>query len=383
MRLSIIGPVHPYRGGIAHFTASFANAAAAENVVQVVSFSRLYPQFLYPGETDRDSSDHAIRFPAEEIIDTMNPVSWRRSAKLIVQHQPDMVIFQWWTTFLAPCFIGLRKYLRRNKIPVFFQIHNVLPHEPKIFDPWLAKQVLKRADGFIVQTEHEKQRLLAILPDAADRIRICPHPVYDSFMPIQIQKSEAQRLLDLPSDLPILLFFGFIREYKGVKILLDSLAILVDRGVRVFTVLAGEIWEDKEVYLKKVADLNLVDVVRFDNKYIPNEEVPLYFSAADLFVAPYTQGTQSGSASVALHFGVPIVSTDRIAYGLENVGPNLLISVPANNPEAFATGISDMLDRLRSGGAAEPDREEWTSWEDLAASFVDLYETVGRVSNKA
>ena len=373
MRLTIIGPVYPYRGGIAHFTASLAHAASKKNAVQVVSFSRLYPQLLYPGKTDRDPSELAIQFPASEVIDTMNPLSWRRGASFIAQHKSDMVVFQWWTTFLAPCFIGLMKHLPSDNLQIMFLIHNVLPHEPKMMDRWLAHRVLRKADGFIVQTQREKERLLTILPDVTNQIEICPHPVYDSFSPIQITKQEARSRLNLPVDLPILLFFGFIREYKGVKQLLESLAILRDQGEEVFALLAGEIWDGKEGYFKKVADLGLEKLVRFDNRYIPNEDVPLYFSAADLFAAPYTQGTQSGSVRIALHFGLPIVATDRITYGLEEAGSDVLISVPADNPEAFAHGISEMLGRSPGDDKVKDAGGGLTDWDDLADSIKDLY----------
>lgn len=315
MRFVIVGPVYPYRGGIAHYTSRMAQAAIEEgHEVKVISFARQYPRFLYPGKSDRDPSQEVMRIEADYLLDPLYPWTWERAIKEIDKFSPELVVIQWWTTFWAPAF-GWISYRLRNHIKVAFLIHNVVPHEARFFDPWLAKLVLRQGNKHIVQSESQRQKLKELLPKA-DPVLI-EHPLYDQFAEKRMSKEEARRRLGLPEDRPVLLFFGIVRPYKGLTNLIEALALVYQEGYSPLLIVAGEFWEDVEFYKRRIQELGLQEAVRIYNYYIPNEEVPVFFSAADVFVAPYTGGTQSGALKIALAFGLPVVASEGIFIHLE------------------------------------------------------------------
>jgi len=312
MKVTLIGPVYPYRGGIAHYNASLAQAlTGAGHTVRLISFRRQYPSRLYPGETDKDPSVEPLSFPAESILDPLYPWTWLHAARTIINDHPHLVMFHWWTTFWAPAFTTL-VWLIRRRVKVVYLIHNVLPHEAKAWDRWMARATLQQGQVFIVQAPHERERLAALIPRSSLVID-SPHPAYLPFRKQPLSKIEARQQLDLPIDLPLLLFFGIVRPYKGLKYLVDALA-QVQRPVRL--VVAGEFWEDVTIYQQQIETLALSDRITLINRYIPNEEAHLLFSAADGLVAPYVGGTQSGAAGLALGYGLPMIITDRVAVGL-------------------------------------------------------------------
>lgn len=343
MKLVLIGPVYPFRGGIAHFTTLLAEELVGWFETFIISFSRLYPSWLYPGKSDKDPSQRPLHVEAEFLIDTLNPWTWWRTARRINEYKPDGVIIEWWTTFLAPAYIFLLFLLRRNKPQILFLIHNVFPHEPRLFDRWMTYQVLKRGHGFIVLTKGEKERLLELCPLAETSIKISPLPIFDMFINQQIPKLEALQRLGLPQGLPILLFFGIVRPYKGINYLLESLAILKGRGIEVYTLIVGEWWMKKKPSLQFIKRRGLSRCIQIEDRYVPNEEVGLYFSAADLFIAPYIRGTQSGAAKIAMSFGLPMILTDRIAEGIQDVDKHVLYVVPSSDATALARVIEERL----------------------------------------
>ncbi|GIV65412.1 MAG: glycosyl transferase family 1 [Bellilinea sp.] len=310
MRIVLIGPVYPYRGGIAHYTTRLAQAIReSDHELLVLSFRRQYPRFLYPGKSDRDPSQDVERIEAEFLLDPLYPWTWQRAVNRIKEYAPGLVVIQWWTTFWAPAFWWLARELK-SVCKVVFLIHNVLPHETRFFDPWLARWTLSQGGGFIVQAESQRKKLKELLPRAEPLL--VEHPLYDQFADKRMDKSEARRRLGLPEDRPVLLFFGIVRPYKGLRNLIEALALVYQEGYSPLLVVAGEFWENVEDYQKRIKDLGLEDAVRIYNYYIPNEEVPVFFSAADVFVAPYTGGTQSGALKIAMAFGLPVVASEGI-----------------------------------------------------------------------
>jgi glycosyltransferase involved in cell wall biosynthesis len=358
----LVGPVHPYRGGIAHFTASLAEAAMDEAAVEVVSFSRLYPRWLYPGRSDKDPSAHApqFRFRVSFIIDSLNPLTWKKAAEAIVSLSPSLVILQWWTTILAAPLGVLVRLLRRRGIRVVFLVHTVFPHERRSLDRWLARWVLGAGDGFVVNSDQEGGRLHRLLP-RAQRISVCSLPFFTVLDTLRLGREEARRRLSIPEDARVVLFFGFVRAYKGVAYLLEALASLRSQGQRLFGLIVGEIWEDRVQLLELSRRLGLQASVRFEDRYVPNEEVGLYFSAADVFVAPYTGGAQSGPVRIAAEYGLPIVASETIAYNLAEIARGGLRVVPPRDPVALAKAIAELV-RTSSGESLpqEPARAGWT-----------------------
>lgn len=356
MKLALVGPVYPFRGGIAHHTTQMAQKFAQNGVeVGVFSFQRQYPAFLYPGKSDRDQS--AVTYPVQArfTLDPLNPITWVETGHEIARFKPDGAVLQWWVTFWAPAYAHLAGSLRHKGIPVIYLIHNVIPHEARFFDRFLAHMALSRGSGFIVQSRREESRLRQIVP--AGDIRICPHPVYDLFNEGAMPKEQARKALGLPLDVPVVLFFGIVRPYKGLRYLIESIARLHERGRDVHLLVAGEFWEDVRQYERQIHDLGLEQWVHLDNRYIPNEEVGKYFCAADMLVAPYVDGTQSGAIKVAMGFGLPVVATEIIAQDL----PEEVKVVHAADDNALTCGMEVCLEERKARISIDPE----SSWDQL------------------
>jgi glycosyltransferase involved in cell wall biosynthesis len=325
MKILLIGPVYPYRGGIAHYTTLLAKALqTAGHEVKVISFKRQYPKWLYPGQSDRDPSQSPLTVPAAYILDPIYPWTWHRAVVAIRQEKPDLVLFQWWTTFWSFAFAFIAKALQKHKICIAYLIHNVIPHEARPWDRFLAKMALGAGNAFLVQSQGQKSALLSLIPTA--RVELVEHPVYDMFSEQKMDQNEARQRLGLPKDLPIILFFGIVRPYKGLGLLIEAIGELFTEGQQVGLYIAGEFWEDVEKYKEQIKRLNLDGQVWIDNRYIPNEELPAIFSAADIFAAPYTNATQSGAIKMALGFGMPIIASEAVVEA-QSITQNLSIKV--------------------------------------------------------
>jgi glycosyltransferase involved in cell wall biosynthesis len=309
--------------------------------VLLISFRRQYPQWLFPGKSDKDPSASPLRAVNPRYwLDSINPISWIASFRKIRRYQPDVIVLQWWTTFWAPLWLTLT-FLNRwlLKRPIAIICHNVLPHEPRMLDKFLARLVLGQAQRLIVQSTMEKNRLLSLKPDAD--VVVVPHPVYDMFADKRVPKHEARAELDLPPNIPILLFFGIVREYKGLRILLEAMPAIQKELGPVLLVVAGEFWEDKASYFHLIRELGIQKIVRIDDRYIPDEQVALYFSAADVLVAPYTNVTGSGVVQMAHGFGLPVVGGDTGEdYSTLTAARHL---APSNQVEIFAKTVVDFL----------------------------------------
>jgi glycosyltransferase involved in cell wall biosynthesis len=344
MRIVLIGPVYPYRGGIAHYTTLLAQRLqSAGHVVKIISFRRQYPGWLYPGETDKDTSQQALKAPADYLLDPLYPWTWFSAARSAVRDKPDLVIISWWTTFWAPAFAVLTRRIRAAGVPLTYLVHNVMPHDARPWDRWLAALALSPVRSFIVQTEKEAARLRTLLRHAQPVI--VPHPIYNMFSNQVLPQADARARLNLPQDASVLLFFGIVRPYKGLKYLLEALALLHQKGQQIHLVVAGEFWEPESIYTAQATSSGINEYVHIFNTYIPNEDVPVFFSAADLFVAPYIDGTQSGAVKMALGFGLPVVLTDCIVDETLSGRPGVW-SVPEHEARALAETIEEALSNL-------------------------------------
>jgi glycosyltransferase involved in cell wall biosynthesis len=370
MRATIIGPVYPFRGGIAHYTAMLAKSFIdQDHEIQVVSFRRQYPGWLYPGKSDKDPSEYPVKVDAEYILDPLYPWTWRSAIRRIEGFRPDLIIVQWWTTFWAIPYSIINKSLRKRGMHVAYLIHNVLPHEERLWDAYLAHQALKQGDRFIVQTKYERERLDKILPGS--KAIVFPLPIYKIFSEKKVNKNEARNKLGLPENKTIILFFGIVRPYKGLSYLLKALALLGNMGKEISLVVAGEFWEDKTGYIKQIEDLQLENQVRLYDRYIPNEEVSYYFSAADIFVAPYIGGTQSAAVGIALGYSLPVIATQKIAAGvmIKDEYESLSI-VPPSDEYALAGALKAFLEQPRKSPFYSGRQKD--GWEDLVRILAEL-----------
>ena len=321
--------------------------------VTVISFKRQYPRWLFPGKSDRDPSRRPlIDISAEMILDSLWPPSWVQVARRIVHERPEVVVFQWWTTFWAPVWNVIHVALRvwRSSARIVYICHNVLPHETRPWDRWLAKMTLRWGERFIVQSAQEKERLLALLPLAESAVQVVPHPVQKAFQHSRVTRSEARRVLNLADDAIVLLSFGIVRPYKGLEDLIRALPYVVRQEPRVKLIVAGEFWEPVSKYQRLIAELGLQDHVYIDNRYIPDEEVPYYFAATDYFVASHRAVTGSSSIQVARGFGVPIM--DRQSWGER-----------ARTPQ----GVAECILAYLQGEQSTSGDEVQVTWDELAA----------------
>jgi len=377
VRVVLIGPVYPFRGGIAHYTTMLCRALRGRgHEVLLVSFKRQYPQRLFPGRGDRDPSGKPLQVEdAWYGIDSLNPMTWLTTFWRIYRYQPDVVVLQWWVPFWAPVWlvIGglLRLFLRR---PLVILCHNVLPHEARWWDVWLARLVLRLGTQFIVQSPAEEKKLVGLLPEA--QVTIVPHPVYDMFAGERVPREVARAQLGLPADVPILLFFGIVREYKGLQDVLAALPEVQARLGKVILVVAGEFWDDKQPYLDLIERLGIGDSVVIEDRYIPNEAVARYFSAADVLVAPYRRVTGSGPIQMARGLKVPVIATS-VCEGLIEGTSRV---VPPHDPQALAAAITSFFQADRGGypAAQTGGDDERFSWEGL----VDQIAVVGQAGDQ-
>lgn len=353
MKISIVGPVYPYRGGISHYTTSLTIALInAGNDVKVFSFKRQYPAFLYPGETDKDPSANPLRVETEYLLDPIYPWTWLRTARAINESETKLVLIQWWTTFWSPAYAALAFQLRK-KVPIVYLIHNVLPHENRVWDRWLARLALGRASAFIVQTENEQKRLHELIPHA--RTSRCGHPIYQQFNNQPISKGSARQQLGLPMSNYVFLFFGIVRPYKGLKVLIEA---LTKTDPSIHLIIAGEFWESVELYKNQIAAMGLNGRVTLIDKYLPNEEAHIVFSSADALVAPYVNGTQSGVAELALGYGLPAIVTDKISAGITETAIPLKI-VPAGDAAALTHAMDELAKNLPVSPRTESSDNSW------------------------
>ena len=351
VKVALVGPVHPYRGGIAHYTTMLARALAVKHETLVVSFRRQYPNWLYPGKTDRDPSREPLRVKAEYLLDPLYPWTWWSTANRIASFAPDVVVLQWWTTFWAPAFWVLAALLERRGRKVLFIIHNVLPHEQRPWDAPLARLALRAAHDYLTQTEEEKRRLSLLLPNLrAESVTVCAHPIYGMFAGKGVPAHEARQALGLPEDVPVLLFFGIVRPYKGLKCLIEALGLLRKRGRRLHLVVAGEFWEGKGPYMALLAEQGLSECVTIVDRYIPNEEVAVYFSTCDVVMLPYQQTTQSGVLALAQGFDKPVIASGLNGQISTTEGTRWLTLVPPADCVALADAIDGFAACLPPAG---------------------------------
>lgn len=340
MRVTLIGPVYPFRGGIAHHTTLLSrHLTSAGHQVQLVSFRRQYPRWLVRGRSDRDPSNSIMSTDALYALDPLNPLTWWRVGRLIQSFGPDIVILQWWVTYWSPAWYTLTRLIRRwTMARIVFLCHNVLPHESSPLDRILARTVLRQGDSAIVHAQQELEVLARLAPDL--RVVHTPLPTYAELGEGSDRPSrlDARALLGLHADQPVLLFFGFVRPYKGLEVLLAALA-QVRAELPVHLLIVGEVWSGGEALREQVRLTGLDNAVTFVDRYIPNEELPQYFAAADAVVLPYLTATQSAVVQVAYGFGVPVIASS--AGGLPDVveeGRTGLLTSP-NNPPALADAI--------------------------------------------
>lgn len=342
VRIAVIGPTYPFRGGIAHYTTLLVRHLREHHDVQFYSYRRQYPRWLFPGNTAADPSRAILQELCERSIDALNPLTWWQTARQIVRATPDLLLLQWWTPFWLPLLLCVSLAARRARIPIIYLCHQLVePDSPKV-EWWLAQLGLRFGDGFVAVSKAERALLRKAFPHkiVADGFL----PIYDAFPPQRLSRTEARRQLGIAPDERLLLFFGFVRRYKGLRYLLEALA---HSPSNVRLLVAGEFWEDAQLYHDLIDQWRLRGRVIIHNRYIPNEEIEPYFVAADALALPYVSGSQSAVGMTALYYGLPIITTS-IGGLAETVrqGETGLIVPPADSA-ALAQAIQHFFEAQR------------------------------------
>ncbi len=371
MKIAILSCFYPYRGGIAQFNANLFEELGKTHDVRAFNFSRQYPDILFPGKTQYVTpEDEAVSIEAEALLDTANPLSWGRTARAIRAWGPDLLLVRYWMSWFAPSLGEVARKMAPG-CRVVGILDNVVPHERHWFDTPLTRWFLKGLDGAVTLCEEVGRDLLALRPDIPHAV--LPHPIYTHFG-AKLPREEAERRLALPAGRRTLLFFGLIREYKGLDILLQAFDLLDERYQ---LVIAGEPYGSFDKYQKLIDGGRAPQDVHVFPNYIRDDEVKDYFSAADLAVLPYRSATQSGISSVACHFIVPMVVTDvgglRETVGARNTG----IVCENGTPACIADAITRYFDdpdlqiHLCECMDAEKERLSWSRFAQDLTTFAE------------
>lgn len=306
MRIILIGPTYPFRGGISHYTTLLYRCLCKRHDVTFISFKRQYPRLFFPGKTDKDPSLTPIRTEGVvRMIDSMNPATWISTAAAVVKNDPDLVIIPWWVSFWAPQFWTISTLVKHfSKTKILYICHNLVEHESKWVDKILTRVVLRTGDFFIVHSEEDRRGLLTRFPEA--KVKKSFHPTYEVFDSDSVDPDSVHQRHSLKGK--IILFFGFIRDYKGLEYLIRAFPEVLSE-MEATLLVVGEFWKDKPRYLSLVEKMGVGDHVVFVDSYLPNEAVGDYFAACDLVVQPYTSATGSGVIQIAFGFNTPVVAT--------------------------------------------------------------------------
>jgi len=337
MKIRIIGTAYPYRGGLAAFNERLANEYAQQgHDIVIYTFTHQYPNFLFPGKSQYSDAEAPNDLKIIRKVHSYNPLNWLKVGQEIAEEKPDVVIFAYWMSFMAPCMGTIARKIHNNRHTIIIAlVHNMIPHEPNLLDKIFPRYFVKQIDGFIALSESVIKDI-----DKYDK-RNCPkafssHPIYDHYGN-KLPRETALQLLNLDPQFRYVLFFGFIRDYKGLDLLISAFADEKIKHLGLKLLVAGEFYTSETPYLAQIQKLKLEDNIILRTDYIPDNEVNRYFSAADIVVQPYKTATQSGVTQIAFHFCTPMIVTN--VGGLPEIVPDGKIGY-ITQPDAHQIAIA-------------------------------------------
>ncbi len=326
MKIVLVGPFPPFRGGISDLNAALADHLSKRHEIHAINFTTQYPKVLFPGKTQFKKGDSAQEVDSIRCLSSINPFSWRKTAYKIIDIEPDLVLFRFWLPFFAPAFSGVAKKIRKYSDATIMVIcDNIIPHEERLLDTRLTKRFFGFIDSFIVLSKKVENELLSFVPEA--KYKYSPHPIYSIFNNT-LSKEQAKAELKIATK-KVLLFFGLIREYKGLDILINAMEKIKTELEDYTLLIVGECYENENKYTELIKKAGITDNVKCHYSFIPDNEVGKYFSAADVVVLPYKTASQSGIVQIAYHFDTPVI--------VSNVG-----------------GLPEIVDEGKTGYCVEP-----------------------------
>lgn len=372
LSIIIIGSAWPFRGGLAAYNERLATEfLTSGNDVSVETFKLQYPKILFPGKTQFADWEAPEHLEIHRSVNSINPFNWLKVGRRIRKKKPDLVVIKYWIPFMGPCFGTIARQIKKNgHTQVITILDNIIPHENRPGDRAFTRYFIKPLDGFVAMSD-------SVLSDinSFDRLKpraLCPHPLYDNFGE-KVPKTEARKELGLDPDLKYILFFGFIREYKGLDLLLEAFSDSRFERSDIRLLVAGEFYTDPEPYIKLIREQMLEERVILRNDFIPDRDVRYYFSAADLVVQPYRSATQSGISQIAYHFEKPMIVTD--VGGLPEIVPDGKVGfVVERDPGKIASAIFDFYDKgLEEDFAKNAAKEKLKySWNNMVETIISL-----------
>ena len=373
MKIIIVGTSHPYRGGIAAFTDRLACEFVSDGIdTEIVTFRLQYPSIFFPGKTQFSDAKAHEGLRISRKVNSVNPLNWIKVGKEIRKKNPDIVIFTYWMSFFAPCYSKIAKIVKRNGYTKCIGlIHNMIPHEKSLLDKMFAPRFVKSMDGFVTLSQSVLDDVISLDKDNKPKV-LTPHPLYDHYGEIE-DKALAINNLGLDKNYRYFLFFGLVRAYKGLDLLIEAFA---DQRLREFPVkllVVGEFYDDPKPYLEQIERLGLTENIIVENRYIPDNEVKNYFNAADIIVQPYKSATQSGVTQIAYHFEKPMLVTN--VGGLGEIIPDGKVGyVVEPQPVAIANALVDFCENERYDSFVKGVREEKQKyqWSNLTAAVKQL-----------
>jgi D-inositol-3-phosphate glycosyltransferase len=371
MKITILSTAYPLRGGISHFVGLLYRELSKKNDVSIMTFKRQYPSLFFPGKSQLESGDTVEKIPTEVLVDSINPFNWFKVGNRIKKDSPDLLIYKFWMPFFAPCFGTISRIARKNGTTKVLTIcDNVIPHEKKPGDTRITKYFFRYVDYFILLSKSVQEDLLRLKPQSKNKF--LPHPVYSNFGP-PIDKSEARRFLKLPENEKLILFFGFIRDYKGLDVLLQAMSLLKDdKGIKL--IVAGEYYSNSGKYADVIDKLGLKNQLYLFTDFIPTSEVKYYFSACDVVILPYRDATQSGIVQIAMNFHKPVIATNvgGLAEVISNNSTGFIVE--KENPQKLADAIRKFYNEemeVQFVTNIKKETEKY-SWNNFVEGIYDL-----------
>jgi len=373
MKITFLGPAYPYRGGLATFNERLARQFITEcKDVDIRTFTLQYPRFLFPGKTQFTNGPAPEGIKIRRELNSINPFNWLRTGLKIRKEKADILLVRYWMPFMAPCLGTVARIVKSNKYTVVISlVDNVYPHEKRPGDSLLTKFFMNSIDGAAVLSDTVQRDVEGFRKD----IPVCsaPHPLFDTYGK-KIDRNEALMALKLDPQNSYLLFFGIIRDYKGLDLLIRAFSDSRLRGRKLKLIVAGEFYEDEALYRNLVKESGLENDVIFYDHFIKDEDVRLFFSGADLVVQPYKSATQSGVTQIAFQFDKPMIVTD--VGGLKEIVPDGKCGyVVQPDPKIIADAIADFFENGRTNAFSEcvrKEKEKFT-WNKTTDSVTEVF----------